>query len=82
MDTHNDNDDSYYGGNANNEAQQNRYAKLQVYQKVTGKSTFKDYEVLTEAFEKKEMLKVFIKGMMFLEEQRTKGKVSLNVEDN
>jgi hypothetical protein len=49
---------------------------------VTGKSTFKDYEVLTEAFEKKEMLKVFIKGMMFLEEQRTKGKVSLNVEDN
>ena len=59
MDTHNDNDDSYYGGNPNNEAQQNRYAKLQVYQKVTGKSTFKDYEVLTEAFEKKEMLKVF-----------------------
>lgn len=49
---------------------------------MTGKSTFKDYEVLTEAFEKKEMLKVFIKGMMFLEEQRTKGKFSLNVEDN
>lgn len=49
-----------------------RYAKLAVYQKVTGKSTFKDYVVLMEAFEKKEMLKLFIRGMMYLEDQRTK----------
>ena len=49
-----------------------RYAKLAVYQKVTGKSTFKDYVVLMEAFEKKEMLKLFIRGMMHLEDQRTK----------
>ena len=39
---------------------------------MTGKSTFKDYVVLMEAYEKKEMLKLFIRGMMYLEDQRQK----------
>lgn len=35
-----------------------------------------------EAFEKKEMLMLFIKGVMFLEEQRSKGKINLKVPEN
>lgn len=50
------------------QAQSARYEKMQIYQKVTGKSAFKDYEVLMEAFEKKEMLLLFIRGQMYMED--------------
>jgi hypothetical protein len=33
---------------------------MQIYSKVTGKSTFRDYWVLMEQYEIRKMLKVFI----------------------
>jgi hypothetical protein len=41
--------------NANNNKDE-KYVNLQVYNKITGKSCFKDYDVLCEEFEQKIML--------------------------
>jgi hypothetical protein len=65
--------------NEENPQQANRYEKLQIYHKVTGKSSFKDYHVLMEAYGKKEMLKLFIKGMMYIEDQRSKVRINLGM---
>ena len=47
-----------------------RYSKLDIYHKVTGKSVFKNYDVLMESYEQKVMLNVYIKSIVNLESQK------------
>ena len=61
-----DNDDKYL----NKKANATRYENLKVFEKITGKSCFKDYEVLIEAYEQKTMLDIYIKSMIHMEEYR------------
>ena len=37
-----------------------RYAKLRVFERITGKSVFKDYNVLLEKYETKQMQQIWI----------------------
>lgn len=39
-----------------------RYRKLKVYERITGKSVFLDYDVLMERFEIKQMQLIWIKS--------------------
>lgn len=52
---------------ASQHAKDHRYSQLDIYHKVTGKSCFKDYAVLMEAFEQKSMLALYIKSMQHLD---------------
>ena len=61
-----DTEDKYNNQKGNN----TRYANLKVFEKITGKSCFKDYEVLIEAYEQKIMLDIYIKSQIHLEEFR------------
>jgi hypothetical protein len=40
-----------------------------VYQKITGKSCFKDYDVLCESYEQKIMLQIYLQSIIYLEKE-------------
>jgi len=50
---------------------QERYEQLHVFEKITGKSAFKDYDVLMEAYEKKVMIDIYIQSISYLEQYKT-----------
>lgn len=45
---------------------EDKYLGLNVYQKITVKSCFKDYAVLCEEFEHKAMLQIYLKSVKYL----------------
>lgn len=48
---------------ADDNSKQDKYVNLNVYCKITGKSCFKDYDVLCEEFEQKVMLQIYLKSV-------------------
>ena len=43
----------------------NRYEKLKVYERITGKSVFKDYDVLLERYEIEKMQEIWMKSHIY-----------------
>lgn len=50
----------------NQAVNKSRYRKLKVFERVTGKSIFVDYDVLLERYEIKEMQIIWIKSHIFM----------------
>ena len=58
---------------ADDQAKQEKYVGMNVYQKVTGKSCFKDYDLLCEEYEQKTMLVIYLKSKQYVDEHKKNG---------
>lgn len=54
-------------------AKEDKYLQAAVYQKVTGKTCYKDYEVICDNYEQKAMMHIFYTSLLYLQSNPPKG---------
>ena len=61
---------------ADDQSKQEKYVGSNVYTKITGKSCFKDYDLLCEEYEQKTMLSIYLKSKQYIDEHKKNGTFS------